>query len=372
MDLVRPLGLAGVRCAVVAPPREPVRYSRFATTVVEWADPWTEAETLVDRLLEFGRGQNERPVLYYEEDRDLLMVSRYREPLAEVFRFVIAERELVEDLVDKARFQALAERIGLPVPVSRTLPAGDGLPRDLDLRFPIIVKPLTREGFARWAGVSDSGKALSVGSPERLLEVWPELARLELDLLAQELVPGPETRIESYHAYVDEQRDVVAEFTGRKIRTRPAEYGFSTALELTDARDVAALGRELTRALGATGVMKLDFKRGPDGRLTLLEVNPRFNLWHHLGAKAGVNLPALVYADVTGRPRPPIGDARAGRRWCFHVHDGLAAREQGVPLASWVRSLVTCEAVSTISLDDPMPFVRGVVWKQVRKRLARA
>src|SRR5215470_19812901 len=39
-----------------------------------------------------------------------------------------------------------------------------------------------------------------------------------------------------------------------------------------------------------TGVAKPDFKRAPDGRLLLLEINPRFNLWHHLGAVAGVNL----------------------------------------------------------------------------------
>jgi hypothetical protein len=63
-----------------------------------------------------------------------------------------------------------------------------------------------------------------------------------------------------------------------------------------------------------TGGAKLDFKSAPDGRLLLLEINPRFNLWHHLGAVAGVNLPALVYADLVGLPRPATRPARAGAR----------------------------------------------------------
>jgi len=50
---------------------------------------------------------------------------------------------------------------------------------------------------------------------------------------------------------------------------------------------VRRLGRELTERVGLRGFAKFDFKRDPDGRLWLLQVNPRFNLWHHVGADAG-------------------------------------------------------------------------------------
>ena len=62
----------------------------------------------------------------------------------------------------------------------------------------------------------------------------------------------------------------------------------------------------IVERLALTGVAKLDFKRDPQGNLRLLEINPRFNLWHHAGAIAGVNIPALVYADLAGLPRPPV------------------------------------------------------------------
>ncbi len=171
---------------------------------------------------------------------------------------------------------------------------------------------------------------------EQLRVLWPALARERLEVLLQELIPGPETRVESYHVYVDATGAVAGEFTGRKLRTAPAEFGETTALEITSTADVADLGRDLTRRLGLRGVAKFDFKRDDDGRLHLLEVNPRFNLWHHPGAKAGVNLPALVYADLAGLPRPPAGPARPGVRWVYHVHDARAARRQGVGLGHWL------------------------------------
>ena len=111
-------------------------------------------------------------------------------------------------------------------------------------------------------------------------------------------------------------------------------YGHTTALEITDAADVRRQGRDIVERLALTGVAKLDFKRDPQGNLRLLEINPRFNLWHHPGALAGVNIPALVYADLAGLPRPPAMPAKAGVRWCRLWKDFPAARAAGMPLTT--------------------------------------
>lgn len=372
MDLVRPLGLAGIPCAVVAKPGDPIRYSRHTRDVLEWADPWLEAEVLIERLVEWGRRQERKPILFYEEDRDLLLISRNRERLAEAFHFVVPERELVEDLVDKARFTGLAERLALPVPQTRRLRSGSLADAAVEeLRFPLIVKPLTRR-TACWVPLAGGNKALRVDDAAQWSALREKLHSAELDVLIQELIEGPETRIESYHAYVTAEGEIAGEFTGRKIRTHPREYGYSTALEITESADVAELGREHVRRLRFTGVAKFDFKRAADGRLYLLEVNPRFNLWHHPAAVAGMNLPALVYADLAGVPRPAAERARAGVRWSYVWYDALAAREWGVSPLEWLRWTVACEAKSAFSLDDPLPFLRGVLWRKVARRLTGA
>jgi predicted ATP-grasp superfamily ATP-dependent carboligase len=134
--------------------------------------------------------------------------------------------------------------------------------------------------------------------------------------------------------------------------------------------DVAELGREFVEATGFQGVLKCDFKRGPDGDLSLLEINPRFTLWHHLAARAGLNIPALVYDDLVGLPRASVPDARPGTQWCYHLHDARAARAAGLGLTRWLAWVARCEAKSAVSWRDPLPFVRGVLWGGARRRLA--
>jgi D-aspartate ligase len=367
MELVRPLGLAGIRCAVVTRAGSASRYSRFTETALSWEDFSEDVEKLVDALVRFGAALPEPPVLFYEEDSQLLLVSRHRERLARSFRFVVADPVVVEDLVDKARFQVLAERLHLPVPATRWIhPVVGSRPADLDLRFPVIIKPLTR--CRPWDAIGCRGKALQVDSPAGLRDLWPRLVAVGIDLVAQELIRGPETCIESYHVYVDQCGVIVGEFTGQKVRTYPPSYGHSTALVISNATDVTELGRALVEQLKLRGVAKFDFKRGPDGRLHLLEVNPRFNLWHHLGAIAGVNLPALVYADLTGLPRGAPAHARAGVRWCRIWEDLPAARACGMPFVSWLSWVLRCEAKSAIAWDDPMPLVRGAMSRFFSRR----
>jgi D-aspartate ligase len=372
-DLLRALSLAQVPCAVAEPPDEPAHYSRLARRSLDWADPIEQPDALLRSLEGFAATTSEPPVLFYDEDRYVLFISRARERLARHFRFVLPSRELVEDLVDKSRFQSLAERLDLPVPPGRFLnPRSD--PPPLDLELPLAVKPRRRD--AQWSDIGGGAKALRVDSTDSLRKLWARLATAGLPVLVQQLIPGPETLVESYHVYVDERGDTVGEFAGRKLRTWPQEYGFSTALVTSDAADVLALGRDIVARLEFRGVAKLDFKRapGPDGRLYLLEINPRFNLWHHLGARAGVNLPALVYADLVGEPRRPdaSGPARVGVRWCNPWYDILAARAAGIPLRQWFTWMLGCEAKRTVAWDDPLPLVGAFVHRRMSRLRRRS
>src|SRR5579871_1260521 len=279
MDLVRPLALAGIPSAVVAVADDPTRFARYASTVAIW-DPDRHNDELLEPLLAWASTQDEKPLLYYQWDGHLLFVSRHRQRLAEAFRFVVDEAERVEDLIDKQRFLNLAERLGLPVPPAVAVHPLETSPEELaGLDFPLVVKPVDRTDD-RWKHFEQLGKARRVGSRRELEELWPSLVEFGRAVLLQQLIPGPESRIESYHVYVTEDGSVAAEFTGCKVRTIPAEYGATTALRITAEQDVVDVGRKVVGRLGLRGVAKLDFKRAPDGRLFLLEVNPRFNLWH--------------------------------------------------------------------------------------------
>lgn len=366
IDLLRPLGMAGIPCAVVTRSSSMQRFSRYARAAVKWSDPWTQPEEVVENLMRFGLSQEEKPVLFYQDDAPLLIVSRYRERLGRAFRFVVPDADLVEDAVDKRRFYQLAQRVGLPVPRTQFFDADAQSGWDaIDLKYPYIIKPVARTPVV-WNAVMKSEKAVHIGSADDLRSFRERIcaAKTRFELIAQELVAGPESAIESYQVYIDDEGGVVGEFTGKKVRTFPVELGHSCALAISDAPDVAELGRDMARRIDLRGgVAEFEFKRAPDGELHLLEINPRFNLYQHLGAAAGVNLPALVYGDLTGLPRPAARRARAGVRWCRMWHDLRSARAGGVPFKEWLGWAMSCEVKRGISWDDPMPIVAGGVWR---------
>jgi D-aspartate ligase len=380
LSLIRALGRANLEiAAVTTDPAADLVHSRYVSRVVVAPSFAEDPHGAVTELLRFGAQFPVRPVLFFQGDDDLLAVSRERATLARYFRFALPSAELVEHLVDKVQFAPLAERLGLPAPLTYTIPRGAALD-DERVRtwrqFPCILKPAVR---THWFGshlqreiVRSHQKAIRVESREALEALLPHVAAHESSFILQEAVEGGENHVHSYHAYIRE-RVVVAEFTGKKVRTSPRTYGISTCVEITNDENVRNVGREVLRRLDFSGVVKLDFKEDArTGRLYLLEANPRFNLWHHPGAVAGVNLPLIVYQDLVspGSMRPGTLRARAGVRWMAARHDLKALQEYKAAgeggLFKWLLQLATTEVTEDLYWHDPLPGLAALVRSAAR------
>jgi len=372
VDLVRALGLAGIDSAFFGVADATARFSRHVREILPPIDSWqrdpAREQEVVRVLLRFAASQSSRPILYPQTDAALLLASRHRDVLGGALRLSLADADLIDQLVDKGRFQTLAERLDLPVPPTQHVRARPGQPPpEITVPFPVIVKPVVR--VSEWFSLGEEGKAMRVTGAREWARHWQDMAAVDAEVVVQQLIPGPESAIESYHAYVDADGVVAGEFTGRKIRTYPPDYGYSTSVEITNAADVARLGRDVLSRLDLRGVAKLDFKRDEAGKLHLLEVNPRFNLWHHPGAVAGVNLPALVHADLTGAPRPSSQRVAREIAWCQPLTDLRGAYETGMSPMAWMRWARDCKAVSGLAPDDPLPFIRGTLWQATSSRM---
>jgi D-aspartate ligase len=367
IDLVTALGRAGIPCAVSAIPGDPALFSRHTRWVVPWVDTRRDPGAMTAALEAFARTQSRSPVLYYNGDADLIYVSRNRAVLGRSFRFVLPEDDLVETLVDKLRWQELATELGLPVPRAALVGAEGPPPGDAP-SWPLVAKP-ARGRHAAWRSRFGPRKAILVDTGPKLEDVRRLLPNEPL--IVQEFVPGPESEVHSYHVYVDDEDNIVAEFTGRKIRTFPSQFGETTALSVGLDSGIAAMGRDMVAALKLRGVAKFDYKRAPNGQWFLLEVNPRFTLWHNAGASAGINIPAIVHADLNGAARP-LHSLTGTARWCHPTADFRAARATGLSISKWLPWATTCEARWALTRRDPMPFVRGVVVKKLRRILTVA
>ena len=370
LTLLRPLGEAGIPAIVGSPYRdEPAFASRYCSGRLlhrPLGDEDAVAEALLaagDRLVgHLGR----RVPLFYGNDDYLNLIYAHREALERRFLLLLNDRAIGDALIDKDRFEALARARDLPVP--RTL-AWDGEGRDaLELaEGPVLVKPKVKLGWEESPVylrlIGSQGKARVFENGRAVME--HPLARQLKDLLTfQEYVPGDDRQLWSFHGYADENAQLLAWFVGRKLRTSPSLTGMSTYVELAHDDELAALGRDIVSRVPLKGVFKIDFKRDPaSGRFRMLEVNARFNLWHHPAARNGVNLPQIAYDYLVHGARPlpqPYGTAV---RWlCFRLdyraYRELAARRE-LSLAGWLASLVFSRKVYDLfSWTDPVPAVR--------------
>ena len=174
------------------------------------------------------------------------------------------------------------------------------------LRFPVVMKP---DDPASWQGgrLAEAGfrnaKAIPIDDAAALRRVYARVSAVDPAVVIQEMVIGDDPSHFSYHVLIDEAGVTRAEFTGRKIRLAPPHFGVGTHVQSVRDEQVIAAGREVARKIGYRGVANIQFKRDArDGRLVLLELNPRFSLWVTLGVECG-SKPALRVLEGVRRLR---------------------------------------------------------------------
>ncbi|APR80568.1 Cellulose biosynthesis protein [Minicystis rosea] len=269
LNMLRCFVDAGVHTVVLASdPDAPCFFSRHCGQRRVIADVHKEPEAALAELLALGRLFADRPVLFYGDDATLLLVSRHREALASRYRFAMPPAELLESLVDKVRFAALARAHGLPVP--RTVTSSEARTAAeiaRIIRAPYILKPFSHLGWRTSKAVRDLNvgpvKALRAESEEELARMIVRISSFSPDFVVQEYIPGGEEHVYSFHAYRDARGRTLGSFVGRKIRTYPRSAGASTYLELVSDPDLVRIGGDVLDRLDLNGVVKLDFKRDP-------------------------------------------------------------------------------------------------------------
>jgi predicted ATP-grasp superfamily ATP-dependent carboligase len=365
---LRPLAAAGLFPLVVRrSPRDILRYSRhFRDSGLVMPDGERDEQPFVDALLRLSATLPERPVLYYGDDRLLRFVARNQQRLREGYRFEMPDRELVEACLDKTRFCALGERVGLALPRQLVAtPELDAAQIERTIGFPCALKPDSHDGWFDSEAVRERGRG-----PQKILRAddraeceaaLAAIRRFSDRFIVQEFIPGGEDRIYSFHAYVSRRPRPRAAYVGRKIRTLPSLAGESTMVRLVANDEVMRLGWETTERLGLTGLIKIDFKHDvARDRYYVLEVNLRSTLWNQLGARCGINLPELAYRDLCDQPCETGSEYRTDVRWLHLTRDlrtffGDYYPSGQLTLGRWLRSYAGPTTYAVFAWDDPLP-----------------
>jgi len=335
------------------------RYGRFELG----PDPVTEGPALLERLVALGQSLDRRGVLFPASDAYVLFLSRYREALAPYFHMALADPAVIEGLVDKRRQYDMARAAGLEIP-DTAAPTG---PHDLArvqeaIRFPALIKPcyshLGMNALAR-------RKALRVDRPEELPRHFAALFASGQSFLVQSIVPGPNTHHFKVCAYLSRTGEALVHFTMRKIRQYPADFGVGSLVESIRDPELVDLGMRFFRHIRYRGIGSIEFKRDErDGRLKLIELNPRLWQQNALASACGVDFAWVQYADLTGGAGPWPESFRTGVRWLDLERDARTCfalyRAGELDLASWLRSYLGTRVFAKFAWDDPGPWLRSL------------
>ena len=285
-------------------------------------------------------------VLIACSDTWTLAVAGLRPETRERFRSSLAPREAVEQFIDKDRFRALVDRLGIPHPRTVPLrgPADLDLVTDYDLAHGFL-KPTDSQLHNRLFGA----KGAFVDSRATATRVVEQASAAGVRLMLQEFIPGGSSKTIVLDGFVDRHGTVIAMMARRRVRMKPPSLS-NTASDVTIpladvSRAVDAVHKVLV-AVDYRGIFSVEFKFDVrDGLFKIIELNAR-PFWQvaHSG-RAGLDLPWMSYLDAQDFPVPKPAPYRIGQYGLYEVADAEAIfhawrsirRPEGPVITPWLR-----------------------------------
>jgi predicted ATP-grasp superfamily ATP-dependent carboligase len=363
LGIVRSLGRRRIPVCVVDDELSISRYSRYCAKFVKLANLRDE-RVAVDSLLEIGKQLSMNGwVLYPTRDELVAALSRYRSELSEVFRVPTPAWESVKWAWDKRNTYRLAQKLGIPTPVTHNPQNIQELGQLHSLAPPFAIKPAIKEHFF-YATKAKGWRANSHSELRTLFQAASELAG-QGEIMVQEFIPGGGSQQFSYCAFFRDG-EAVGKMVVRRRRQHPLQFGrASTYVETVDVPILEELSERFLRAINYYGLVELEYKHDPrDSQYKLLDVNARTWGYHSLGAQSGVDFTYMLYLDQVGMP-VSVSKSRPGVAWVRSTTDLPAAMmailSGDTGLKSYFHSLRNCNVEAVFSHKDPLPGLAEVL-----------
>ena len=330
--------------------------SRYAAEAIRVPVPEIDGGAFVESVLSLA-GRLSGAVLVPTTDGAVKDFAQRREELERHFVVDCPTWEVAERFIDKRHTYDLAAELGIAIP-GTLVPES---PKDLEayaskLEFPCLVKPRESHLWSARLG----GKFTVVNSLEEMRESYAAARDAGLEVMIQELIPGPDRHAVNYNAYRSSS-GVLAECTARKIRQGPPRSGLPRVVLSAEVPEIVEPGRLLLEGLGFEGFACTEFKFDPrDGRYKLLEVNGRHNLSSLLSIRSGLNFPWISYRYLVASESPPPVRTRTGLYWIDEwLELSFNRTRAGRDSAGWrqiVRPWVRSHVFAVFDRNDLGPF----------------
>jgi D-aspartate ligase len=329
-------------------------FSRYPHRRIHHCDPRIDPEGfLADLKSHLTTGDYD--VLIPILDVTAELVSRHKTELEQFVRIPLVDYPIFMRARDKSQTMKIAQTHGLPIPKTyfpdeMTIDEIAGM-----VDYPVLIKP----------NISVGARGLTkVKNAQELKELYPLVVARYGPSTIQEFIPQTDLQYKA-EFLLDKSGKVKTWVVYSKIRHFPLEGGVSTLNRTVAREDIAAVGRQLLQAMDWYSYADIDLITDPrDGRIKIMEVNPRITGSVKICFEAGVDFANMLVALAMDREVAPING----------YQEGLYLRHPGLDLVwffkspnrfkadpNWFRCFGKNLKYDVWSLTDPAPFLAYVL-----------
>lgn len=268
--------------------------SKYVQSTHLIADSKAEEQDFIKDLIALGKQEPDKCVLIPVTLDSIMAVSKNKEELQDYYDFVVPTLQCIEIANDTSMLLDIAEKAGVPVPVTTTIGENEtieGLANRIVL--PVVIKYRSGELLK----LKPEKRYKIVHTKEQFIEYFTAMHSIQAYPLVQEYISGGGFGVS---AVFDADSKPVQVFCHRRIREYPATGGPSCMCESIWDDKLVQYALKLLSALKWQGVAMVEFKGHLDGKMTLMEINPRIWGSYPLADIAGADFTYSIYKTSLG------------------------------------------------------------------------
>ena len=299
------------------------------------AEPGQWVEFMKGLAHELGR----KAVLIPSSDQFVTAIVTHRQVLHDYF--LLSPGIEVQGLLAQKQTQyQLAMEHGMPMPLTGMVGSSEELLEfSHKLTYPCLMKPWH---FREWEKFPLdhrlSHQKIALANSVQELIVNYELAKpITPNVIVQDIIQGPDTAKRVYLSCYDRTGKRIANAMFRELRCVPLGFGPASVSEPFPDVEADVVCDSFLKKIRYIGICEIEVKRDTrDGRVKLIEANPRLSGGGDAAPYAGVDLCWIHYMDMIGRQVEPVSPS--GRHF---RHVVLRAEATAIPeymragLLSW-------------------------------------
>jgi predicted ATP-grasp superfamily ATP-dependent carboligase len=300
-----------------------------------------------------------KPVLIASADQFVSAIAEHAERLAP--HYIMSPGVSLHGLLATKQTQyELAAKHGMPLPRTRFVTSEAEIGAFANsAQFPCLLKPIHFREWQRFpAGHPLSYEKVAIAeTPAQLVESWRLASAVNPDAIAQEIIQGPDTDKRVYLACYDDGSRRIGNAMFRELRCNPMKFGPASVTEPVHDPETDQVCDTFLRSIGYSGICEIEMKRDSrDGRVKMIEVNPRLTGGGDAAPYAGVDLCWLHYLDLIGKnPTPVEPDGRDFRHIDLRADVGAIFAYRRARLITWgdvIRSYRSPRAFFDFDIHD--------------------